>query len=140
MAKKLIRVDSDLCTGCESCVLSCSFEKEGLYSFPLARIHIEQDEEEAEFTPRLCQLDKCGGQPCIDVCPTDALTLNKELLYVEWHPDRCIHCHLCKEACPFDAISFKEDSDELLVCDRCGGDPECVKACQVPGALRYEEV
>jgi len=39
------------------------------------------------------------------------------------------------DACPFGAIYVHEDYDLPIICDMCGGDPECVKKCPT-GALR----
>ena len=43
--------------------------------------------------------------------------------------DACIRCGKCIEACPFAAISWHPKTELPLVCDVCGGDPECVKFC-----------
>ena len=43
--------------------------------------------------------------------------------------EKCTGCKLCIKACPFGAIQVGPNR-EILKCDLCGGDPECVKYCQ----------
>jgi hypothetical protein len=35
----------------------------------------------------------------------------------------------CAEACPAQYIRGNADTGQPLICDLCGGDPQCVKAC-----------
>ena len=44
----------------------------------------------------------CGA--CINVCPTEALTIDLETREVEFNSNRCIACELCVPACPFRAM------------------------------------
>ncbi|MBP8950772.1 MAG: 4Fe-4S binding protein [Armatimonadetes bacterium] len=44
----------------------------------------------------------CGA--CINVCPTDALTIDLETREVVFNANRCIACELCVPACPFRAM------------------------------------
>jgi ferredoxin len=50
--------------------------------------------------------EHCDGcAQCVEVCPTQALTLawgKAELRY----PDRCTYCAACEEACPLNAIAL----------------------------------
>jgi Fe-S-cluster-containing hydrogenase component 2 len=39
-------------------------------------------------------------------------------------------------ACPFGGVFMEPSSGEILKCDLCGGDPECVKHC-LYGALEW---
>ncbi|MBY9005099.1 MAG: 4Fe-4S binding protein, partial [Candidatus Lokiarchaeota archaeon] len=55
-----INIDSELCTVCESCIVAC------LYG------GVEIIEDSAVITPD-CTL--CGA--CVDVCPVDAITLER---------------------------------------------------------------
>ena len=54
------------------------------------------------------------GRACVDVmdkscvleCPVDCIYEGERMLYI--HPDECIDCDACVEACPVDAC-FAED-------------------------------
>lgn len=54
---------------------------------------IERDEE-------LCT--HCGL--CTVICPTDALSLNRDTMEVSFDKERCVGCELCVPLCPFKAI------------------------------------
>lgn len=131
---KLI-VDPERCTGCNSCILACSFAHEGYFSLSEARIQIDKNEGNAQFDPRVCI--QCDDIYCVKICPTDALSRDENLGIIKWNGQRCIHCHLCEKVCPYGGIHFNSD-DKLLVCDLCGGDPECIKVCKFPEAIKYE--
>ena len=45
---------------------------------------------------------QCGA--CINVCPTDALSINIETREVTYNANRCIACELCVPVCPFHAM------------------------------------
>lgn len=40
----------------------------------------------------------CGA--CIAVCPTDALSVDRESMTVRFDDDECVACELCVKACP----------------------------------------
>ncbi len=49
---------------------------------------------------------KCiGCEQCIEVCPTIAISMQKEKAIVD--PAECIHCETCIDECSEDAISMK---------------------------------
>ena len=133
--KKTLVVDTKKCTGCDSCILACSFKHGGEFSLA-ARIQVEKIKEEGVFVPIMCR--HCAKAPCIEVCPTDALFKDEKSGLVLYLEENCIGCRRCLEACPFGAILFDEDIGLILKCDHCDGDPECVKVC-IPSAIRYEE-
>jgi len=56
--------------------------------------------------------DKCrpGCTACVDVCPTDALTVNLPPIL---SPSACILCSACKEACALGAIELLRNSQVL---------------------------
>ncbi|MER7197321.1 ferredoxin [Streptomyces sp. NPDC056910] len=56
--------------------------------------------------------------PCIDVkdksctlvCPVDCIYEGGRMMYI--HPDECIECGACEDACPMSAILYSEDIDD----------------------------
>ena len=66
---------------------------------------------------------------CVRACPNNAIQRNPETGAMETVEDRCIRCHMCALACPFGATLVGPEK-EVLRCDLCGGDPECVKRCE----------
>jgi len=47
---------------------------------------------------------KASGE-CIDVCPTEAITLENNVAVVD--EDVCSDCGVCADACPEDAITVE---------------------------------
>ena len=81
----------------------------------------------AEF-PHLCA--QCHDYPCISSCPEDALSVNKKTGAVIVDKEKCTACGACIRACPGAIPHMHPTEDYVLICDLCGGDPQCVKACQ----------
>jgi Fe-S-cluster-containing hydrogenase component 2 len=90
--------------------------------------------------------------PCAAVCPEDAIMVVPEGEGVEGYygmgykwidQEKCLGidaCWRCAEICEdqfASGISFDPISRKAQVCSRCGGDPECVKACPEFGALKW---
>jgi phenylglyoxylate dehydrogenase beta subunit len=74
---------------------------------------------------------QCHGiSPCIAVCPVEgALSRDLELGMITWNDEMCIRCFKCVESCPYKAIWYSENTDKILKCELCGGEPACVQAC-----------
>ena len=45
--------------------------------------------------------------------------------------DTCIGCRSCVTVCPFGARNYNTVDKEILKCDLCGGDPQCVRFCEM---------
>lgn len=130
-------VDAARCTGCVSCVLACSVAHDGVYSYEGARIRIVKDAERATATPRVCI--QCDAAPCIPACPVGALSRDDGTGAIYLSVNLCIHCRRCAVVCPFDGIHWNETEGIPVICDLCGGEPECVLFCRFPQAIRYGE-
>ena len=56
--------------------------------------------------PAKVNLDKCNGaKACVDVCPSEAITMNKGKAKVD--EELCIDCGVCVDACPNEAITLE---------------------------------
>jgi Fe-S-cluster-containing dehydrogenase component len=131
-----IVVNAEQCTGCESCVFACSFRHEGKFGLR-SRVHVHKLKSDGLFIPVMCQ--NCDNAPCVKACPEGALIQEDGKGIVSYIPENCTGCRACEKACPYGAISFNEKTDLIEKCDLCEGDPECVKVCILPRALRFAE-
>jgi Fe-S-cluster-containing dehydrogenase component len=46
---------------------------------------------------------------------------------------------MCIQECPYGAPIMHPEENFVLICDLCGGEPECVKHCP-EDAIQYSEV
>ncbi len=129
-----LRVHQERCTGCESCVLTCTFEHEDTFRLGSSRIQIGRNENDGIFRPMVCV--QCPERFCVKGCPLGALTISPDLGHILVDREVCIGCGACEEACPYGGIRLSGDDEVPLVCDLCGGDPACVKVCRKPQALQ----
>lgn len=134
---KRLQIDRERCTGCESCVLACSFEHGDRFGLHLSRIRVARNEEQASFRPTACI--QCDAHPCIESCPVGALSINSKTGAIQVAEETCTGCRTCATVCPFDGIHFSEGIVTPFICDLCGGDPECVRVCRLPQAITYAE-
>jgi Fe-S-cluster-containing dehydrogenase component len=78
--------------------------------------------------PHLCT--QCSNYPCVASCPVGALSPNEETGAVIVDNDKCTACGLCIDACPGKIPHLHPDRTHVVICDLCGGDPECTKICE----------
>jgi Fe-S-cluster-containing hydrogenase component 2 len=79
----------------------------------------------------VCQ--QCRQRYCTK-CPEKAIEIGS-LGQVIVSPTLCTACGTCEIMCPIGAIELYEEIPH--VCDLCGVDPRCVKACTLD-AIHYE--
>lgn len=130
-----IVVTPENCTGCNACMLACSFAHEKASSYRLSRIKIRKIEDIENSVPVVCQ--HCEDAPCMDACPVGAIRRGAENEVLLSSED-CTGCQQCLEVCPFRAIFFNQQKGVAFKCDLCQGAPACVKMCQLAKAIRYE--
>ena len=76
----------------------------GGYVGKLARVDLSQRRffpEEISFVPTVCM--QCRDAYCVQVCPTGALSRERESGVVSYDQDKCIGCRYCIMACPYGA-------------------------------------
>ena len=129
MGKKIMIVDPEKCTGCRNCELVCSVRHNGVSSPSLARIHVVKWDNPSVYIPMRCQ--QCEDAPCMDVCPVKALSRDEDFGYVMISYEVCIGCRSCVAVCPFGAINYNNIDKKVFKCDLCGGDPQCVRFCDM---------
>ncbi len=134
---RVLSIDISKCTGCRACEYACSFVHTGAFNRWDSRITVSHFLEDFIFIPSVCT--QCEEAYCVKVCPTQALSRNRETGVVEFDPNKCIVCKQCVIACPWGSIKLNHTGREIIKCDLCGGDPECVKVCQAK-ALEYVEI
>lgn len=136
-SSKKIWIDRDYakCSGCRRCEIACSLIHEGRIWPEASRIRVFMLVPGAEVM-HLCS--QCHDYPCVEVCPTDALSISKETEAVVVNKEKCTACGLCIEVCPGRVPHLHPTENYSLICDLCGGDPQCVKVCHEGGwnALR----
>ena len=77
-----IIVTPNLCRGCRSCQLACSYSRHAVFNPAKSAIVMEREVETDHTAPLILPLvcDLCGGNPaCVEACPYGALTINTEL-------------------------------------------------------------
>jgi carbon-monoxide dehydrogenase iron sulfur subunit len=119
----MIQVDLSRCTGCRRCEAACAFYHTGRINPEMARLRVVHLYELGVDGPVVCQ--QCRERYCM-VCPEKALTLGDQGQVI-CSPTLCTLCGICEKACPIGAIT--QFQGFVYVCDLCGGDPKCVKAC-----------
>jgi len=77
--------------------------------------------------PHLCV--QCHDYPCVEACPTQALSVNKETEAVNVDKEKCVACGKCIDECPGRIPYIHPIENYVVICDLCGGKPKCVEAC-----------
>lgn len=136
MARRILKVAPEKCTGCMQCALACSFVQTGGFrpSRSVIRVHIF--DEQASYAPYTCF--QCGEAWCMSACPVNAIAINPNTGAKVVVAETCVGCSLCAIACPFGTIFYDPDSRKALKCNLCEGDPACARACPT-SAIVYEE-
>ncbi len=133
---KILMIHPERCTGCKSCMLACSFAKEGHFRPAASRVHVYTWEREGFSVPIMCQ--QCSAAPCIDVCPTGSMYRVVGKTLVEYDSQHCIRCRMCIQACPFGNALYDSYTNTIIKCNTCNGDPSCVKLCPT-NAITFED-
>jgi Fe-S-cluster-containing dehydrogenase component len=118
------------CSGCRLCEIACTMKHEGRIWPEASRIRVFMLVPGAEVT-HLCA--QCSDYPCVSSCPADALSVNDGTGAVIVDEEKCTSCGACIKACPGQVPHLHPEKRHALICDLCGGDPECAKICERAG-------
>ena len=121
-----VNCDPEKCTGCNVCEYACSMEKDKTFNPTKSRIRALRLDPLTNMAIS-CRL--CKDAPCVSACPKDALAQSTENRTIAVEEEKCNGCGWCIGACQFGAITLHPDTKKAIVCDLCGGDPECVQWC-----------
>ena len=122
--------DVTACTGCRLCEIACSLKHEGTIWPAASRIKVFELEPGFPI-PYMCV--QCPDYPCVKACPTNALRVDEDTGAVLVDEGYCTLCRQCIVACPGNIPRIIPGRNSVIICDLCGGDPECVKACSSAG-------
>jgi TPP-dependent indolepyruvate ferredoxin oxidoreductase alpha subunit len=123
---QFINCDTDKCIGCEICEYACSAEKEKVFNPTKSRIRAVRLNVLFN-TAVTCRA--CMDAPCVKACPRDALIQSKETGVISVAEEKCDGCGWCIEACQYGAVVLHPETHKAMVCDACGGNPECIDIC-----------
>lgn len=122
---RTLRVKKELCTGCNLCEMACSLDHTGIVNPAQARLKVIFTDDDLCY-PIVCL--HCQDPACVGACAAEAMYKDSRTGAVVVDEGKCTACLACVAACPFGAI-FTGPEGEILKCDLCGGNPQCVKYC-----------
>lgn len=125
--RNMLFLDSERCTGCLNCVLSCSQHNEGVSEPSSARIDVDLNPLTGVYTPLYCL--QCKKARCVEACPVGAISKRPGEDHWVIDYETCIGCKACVMACPFGAMFIDPTADKVMKCELCGGDPVCARMC-----------
>jgi Fe-S-cluster-containing hydrogenase component 2 len=102
----------------------------------MACIRIRRDHEKQIENAIYCH--QCIDAPCIESCEYEALSRDLETNAIIVDEKNCIACMDCYYACPYSTPKLNLSNEHIVLCDLCGGEPECVATCP-EHAIQYLE-
>lgn len=151
LSKGFLVYDSRRCSGCMSCMLTCSLVHDGEASTSRSRIQIARnvfDPYPQDIQIFVCR--QCPEPMCVKSCPTGACHVSEENGNVRMiDSEKCIGCKTCINECPYvpHRPVFNVSENKTVKCDLCAntpyfskkggpsGEQACVTTCP-SGALK----
>lgn len=121
MDKYKLKFDEYSCWGCKSCEVACKLENKtpnGMKYLEIVEDGPKTIDGKLDFVYRARVCRHCDDPPCIDVCPTEAITKRDDGIVV-LNSDECSGCGSCISACPYQAISFDDTEGVARKCNLC---------------------
>lgn len=159
--KKMVFVDTSLCTGCKACSVACkawndlpaektklitsyqSQDKTTPTTWTYISMHEKYEEGKMYWLMFKHQCYHCAEPACMAACSSDAIHKTESGYTVIDH-EKCIGCGYCVQNCPWSVPMVDETKHKSYKCTGCidrvenGMKPACVSTCQ-PGALQFGE-
>ena len=153
-SKGYLVYDSKKCTGCTTCMMSCSLVHYGVQNLSISRIQVMQDSfgkfpDDIKMAP--CR--QCVSPVCVQNCPVGAAFVDTENGNVRRiDEEKCIGCQTCLSMCPQQPhrTVWNHVLGKATKCDLCIDTPHwnekggiegkqaCVEACPMQ-AIKFVE-
>ena len=98
------RPETSICNCCKDCCDTLHLWRDGAFPLINSTYYLSVIDEGA--------CSGCGS--CVSLCPTDAITLNKEGV-AQRDETACFGCGVCARSCPEEAISLKEGLRKVFI-------------------------
>jgi Fe-S-cluster-containing dehydrogenase component/DMSO reductase anchor subunit len=140
-------LDLNRCTGCHACLLACNIENELAPHGSWRRLYTVNPRSRpgaSRFHLSIGCLH-CSDPACMQCCPAAAYSRDQATGAVLVDAEKCIGCHYCSWACPFDAPHYDHAAGTMSKCTFCnsrlhdGRNPACASLCPT-GALQIAEI
>ncbi|RTR30158.1 4Fe-4S dicluster domain-containing protein [Shewanella atlantica] len=126
------------CVGCGACTVACQIHNELPENHRFRKVdRYEVEREDGAIDVWLSHsCMHCENPACLMVCPAKAYHVRDDGIVV-LDREKCTGCGLCASACPYSAVSIREDDGKADKCNMCvelldrGMKPACVTGCPV---------
>ncbi len=159
MARKMVFIDTSLCTGCKACSVACkawndlpaektqrivSYQAQGDFTpntWTYVRFREEYKDNKMHFNMLKLQCFHCDDPACMKACSSNAI-YKTESGYTLVDREKCIGCGYCAANCPWGVPKIDEATNKMYKCTGCidrvenGMKPACAQICQ-PGAIQF---
>lgn len=151
-------LDTQICTGCKTCMVACKDKNNLPLSVRWRRVVEFSGGDwvrlpDGTFTQNVfayyisVSCNHCQDPICVQSCPTTAMNQDSHGI-VSVDLEKCVGCRYCEWACPYSSPQFDQTLQQMTKCDFCrdellqGGTPACVGACPTRALLfgEYERL